>query len=62
VHESRIIRQSEYDKSDPFQFRTPTDVIQFTVVQLEGKAKQPADDFARGYAGEWVFEGKKQYI
>jgi methionyl-tRNA formyltransferase len=62
VHESKIIRKSEYERADRFQFMTPTDVIRFTVVQLEGKAKQPADEFIRGYAGKWVFEGKKQYI
>lgn len=62
VHEAKVIRENEYDSSDRFQFRTPTDVLRFTVVQLEGKTKQSADDFMRGYAGEWVFEGKKEYI
>jgi methionyl-tRNA formyltransferase len=62
VHDSAIIRESEYNRDHQLEFKTPSGVIRFTVVQLEGKSKQSAEDFIRGYAGSWVFEGKKQYI
>jgi methionyl-tRNA formyltransferase len=62
VHDSAIIRESEYNRDHRLEFKTPAGVIRFTVVQLEGKSKQSAEDFIRGYAGSWVFEGKKQYI
>ena len=62
VHAAQVIRESEYDKSDRFQFITSEGVIRFTEVQLEGKSRQSTREFMRGYVGEWVFEGKKQYI
>lgn len=62
VHSSKLMRKSDYDSSDRFQFMTPDGVIRFTEVQLEGKARQSSQDFMRGYVGQWVIEGKKQYI
>lgn len=62
VHAAEVIRESEYEKTDRLQFKTPNGVIRFTEVQLEGKARQSSQEFMRGYVGEWVFEGKKQYI
>lgn len=62
IHRAELIPISEYDQADPLQVKTPTGAIRFTDVQLEGRARQSADEFARGYVGEWKMEGKNPYI
>lgn len=62
IHSCEVIRLSECDRKDPLTLILSGEALRFTSVQLEGRSIQSADDFVRGYAGEWVIEGKKQYI
>lgn len=59
IHECEIIRVNEYNRADPLTIPVLSSAIRFTQVQLEGKSKQSAEEFVRGYTGEWVIEGKK---
>jgi len=62
IHECEIIRIAECTEGDPLSIPLADSAIRFTSVQLEGRSKQSADEFVRGYSGAWVIEGKKQYI
>lgn len=62
VHQCEIIRLSEYKKDDFLSIPLADGAVRFTSIQLEGRSKQSADEFVRGYSGAWVIEGKKQYI
>lgn len=44
---------------DPLMVPTGGGWLRITSLQLEGKTRMDASEFRNGYAGAWVFEGKK---
>lgn len=62
IHRCDPIGETDDAELTPLHIRTATGVVHFSEVQLEGRSRQRAEEFVRGYVGQWVIEGKKLYI